>query len=59
MDQSDVLPEITVSLPTHRTRGPLLLVHVGQVSLQVGLEVATVAALCTLVVLQLEIPGTS
>ena len=55
VDQSDVLPEITVSLATHRTRGPLFLVHVGQMSLQVCLEVTTVAALCTLEVLQLKI----
>ena len=55
MDQSDVLPEITVSLPTHRTRGPLFLMDVGQMSLQVSLEVTTVAALCTLEVLQLKI----
>ena len=55
MDQSDVLPEITVSLPTDRTRGPLFLMDVGQVSLQVSLEVTAVAALCTLEVLQLKI----
>ena len=50
-----MLPEITVSLPTDRTRGPLFLVDVGQMSLQVSLEVTTVAALCTLEVLQLKI----
>ena len=54
MDQSDVLPEITVSLPTHWTRSPLLLVHVGEVTLQVSLEVTTVTTLSTLVVLQLK-----
>ena len=52
--QSDVLPEITVSLPTHWTGGPLLLVHVGEVTLQVSPEVTTVATLSTLVVLQLK-----
>ena len=55
VDQSDVLPEITVSLATHRTGGSLFLVDVGQVSLQVSLEVTTVATLGTLVVLQLKI----
>ena len=54
VDQSDVLPEITVSLATHRTGGSLFLVDVGQVSLQVSLEVTTVATLGTLVVLQLK-----
>ena len=53
--QSDVLPEITVSLATHRAGGSLFLVDVGQMSLQVSLEVTTVATLCTLVVLQLKI----
>ena len=55
MDQPDVLPEIAVSLPTHRTGSSLFLVDVGQMSLQVSLEVTTVAALSTLVVLQLKI----
>ena len=55
VDQSDVLPEITVSLATHRTGGSLFLVDVGQMSLQVSLEVTTVATLGTLVVLQLKI----
>ena len=53
--QPDVLPEIAVSLPTHRTGSSLFLVDVGQMSLQVSLEVTTVAALSTLVVLQLKI----
>ena len=54
MNQSDVLPEITVALATDRTGGPLLLVNVGEVSLQVSLEVTTVTTLSTLVVLQLK-----
>ena len=54
MDQSDVLPEITVSLATHRAGGSLFLVDLGQMSLQVSLEVAAVATLRTLVVLHLE-----
>ena len=53
--QPDVLPEIAVSLPTHRTGSSLFLVDVGQMSLQVSLEVTTVAALSTLVVFQLKI----
>ena len=55
VDQSDVLPEITVSLATDRAGGSLFLVDVGQMSLQVSLEVTTVATLSTLVVLQLKI----
>ena len=35
--EPDVLPQVTVPLPTHRAGSPLLLVHVGQVPLQVGL----------------------
>ena len=54
MDQSDVLPEVRVPLTTHRTGCPLLLVNIGQVPLQVCLEVTTVATLCTLVLLQLK-----
>ena len=52
--EPDVLPQVTVPLPTDWAGSPLLLVHVGQVSLQVGLEVTTVTAFCTFVVLQLK-----
>ena len=53
--EPDVLPEVTVPLPTDWAGGPLLLMDVGEVSLQVSLEVAAVATLRTLVVLQLEL----
>ena len=53
MDLSDVLSEIWVSLATHWTRCSLLLMNIGEVSLQVSLEVATISTLCTFVVLHL------
>ena len=54
VDESDVLPEVGVPLAAHWTRGALLLVHVGQVPLQVSLQVAAVATRSALVVLQLK-----
>ena len=52
--EPDVLPQVAVPLPTHGAGSPLLLVHVGQVPLQVGLQVTAVATLCALVVLHLK-----
>ena len=52
--EPDVLPEVAVPLATHRAWRPLLLVHVGQVSLQVCLEVTAVTTLSTFVVLLLK-----
>ena len=54
MHNPDMLSQVTVLLATNGTGRPVLVMHIVDVSLQVCLEVAAVATLCALEVLDLD-----
>ena len=54
MNYSDVLSQITVFLATNIAGRPVLVMNIVDVSLQVSLQITTVATLCALEVLHLE-----
>ena len=54
MNYSDVLSQITVFLATNVAGRPVLVMNIVDVSLQVSLQITTVATLCALEVLHLE-----
>jgi len=55
MHQPYMLPQVAVLLSTNGTGGATLVMHIGDVSLQICFEVAAVTAVATLVVLQLAV----
>ena len=54
MNQSYVLPQITVPLPAYWTWGSKLVMHIHNVPLQISFQVAAVTTVTTLVILDLN-----